>query len=141
MGDSDMRPADEIKRLVQAASFRARQEGDKALWAEVLREHGCHQLADQTSDRRGLGRVIMSVWITKTGVAAVFAFGIVIGVLAEKVVPGSGTGSEVRTDSRKETSTSETPSPDILTLREMAVARDVKGLATILSEGRFGKVG
>jgi hypothetical protein len=126
-----MRPADKIERLIKAVSFRAPPKVDRALWMEILKEQSCAQLADPTSNRRGLGRFAMNTWITKIGVAGILAVGLVAGVLIGQRVPGSGT------DSRSDASALKNRSPDLRALREMATAHDVKGLAMILSEGQF----
>ncbi|MBM4023814.1 MAG: hypothetical protein FJ280_00180 [Planctomycetes bacterium] len=131
-----MRAARKIRRLVQAASFRASPEADKALWTEVLKEHGRRRTADQTPHRRSWGRLGMPLWTTRMSATALLAVGVAIGVVIGATIPGPQEDSNPRAGSPGETRTSDVQ-PDLFALRQMAAAQDVKGLAAILAGGPF----
>jgi hypothetical protein len=132
-----MRSADKIKRLVRATSFKARPQADAALWARVLREYGGHQASNRTPEQHVLGRLVARLWTGRTHAAAILAVGMVIGVAIGSTLVRLQTDPASQADSPSGTHMSEGLQPDIFSMRQMAAAQDVKGLAAILADGRF----
>lgn len=132
-----MRSADKIKRLIQGVSFRANPEADEALWAEIMKEHNRQRPAEPMANRHGWERLGMHLGRTTRSAAAILAAGIIIGVVIGSTIPRLRTGSEPGENPRSQTRTATHLEPDISSMRQMAAAQDVKGLAAILSDGQF----
>lgn len=132
-----MRSVDKIKRLVRAASFKASPQADAALWAEVLQEYGGHQASNRTPKQHVLGRLVARLWTRRTHAAAILAAGMVIGVAIGSRIPRSPAEAKPRANAADAMHASDNPQRDILSMRQMAAAQDVKGLAAILADGRF----
>ena len=75
-----MRPADEIKNVVQKMSFKAGPEMDKDLWAETSKARDEFQKATLALSQHNIGRVIMRSPITKLAAAAVIIAVVVLGL-------------------------------------------------------------
>ena len=129
-----MRPSDPIQDAIQQANCEATDATRRRIWQDIAGRPAPSRAAGFA--RRGicLWRVFMT---SKLAMPAVLTVGIVMGVIIGAALPRPQTAYGPTPDSRSQTSTSEPPQPDIFSMRKMAAARDVKGLATILSEGQF----
>src|SRR3972149_89654 len=75
MGDSEMKPAEEIERLVKHLSFRASRALDEDLWANLARA-GDGRTQEVAPDRRDTRRLIMRMSTTRIAIAALVCLGV-----------------------------------------------------------------
>jgi hypothetical protein len=75
MGDFDMRPAEEIERLVKHLSFRASRAMDEDLWANLARA-GDGRTEELAPDRRDIRRFIMRMSTKRIAIAALVCLGV-----------------------------------------------------------------
>ncbi len=70
-----MKPAEEIKRIVQKMSFRAGPEANEHLWADVAKARELHEDAQPVADRENTRRWSMRHPISRLAVAALIGVG------------------------------------------------------------------
>jgi len=75
MGDFDMKPAEEIKRIVKKMSFRAGPEANEHLWADLAKARELREDAQPVSDRENTRRWSMRHPTWKWAVAALIGVG------------------------------------------------------------------
>jgi hypothetical protein len=75
MGDSDMKPADEIERLVRHISFKGSPETDTRLWADIARAGNPRRAMELAPDRKDIRRLIMRMSTTRIAIAALVCIG------------------------------------------------------------------
>jgi hypothetical protein len=84
MGDFEMKPAEEIQRIVKKISFRAGPEANEHLWADVAKARELREDAPPVADRENTRRWSMRRPISKLAVAALIGVGgitaVVVGV-------------------------------------------------------------
>lgn len=129
-----MRPADPIKRVIQQAGCEATDTTRRRIWQDVAAKLDLARTAGSAQGGFCLGRVFMT---NKLAVPSVLVVGIIIGVMIGAALPRSQAVSGPQADLPSQTNASASPQPDIFSMRKMAAARDVKGLATVLSDGHF----
>jgi hypothetical protein len=84
MGDFEMKPAEEIERIVQKMSFRAGPQTNEHLWTDLAKARELREDAQQVPDRGNIRRWSMGHRISKLAVAALIGIGgitaVVVGV-------------------------------------------------------------
>jgi len=78
MGDSKMRPTDEIKKLVKNMSFKAGPEMDNDLWTDTTRAHDQSQKTEWSQERSLLRRITMNTRTMKIVAVALIALAILL---------------------------------------------------------------
>jgi hypothetical protein len=84
MGDFEMKPAEEIRRIVKKMSFQAGPEANEHLWADLAKARELRENAQPVADRENTRRWSMRHRISRLAVAALIGVGgltaVVVGV-------------------------------------------------------------
>ena len=129
-----MQPAEQIEDIIHKANCQAPEALRRRLWKDVAET--LHR-SQATTQRRGdapAWRILRDSRIARLAVAAVV---VIAGILmVRQMLPETPTVSPTADRSDK-TRTAKSLRAEVFAIREMAAAGDVKGLATMLSEGQF----
>jgi hypothetical protein len=134
-----MKPTNDIRELFRKAAVDTRPGTDDTVLAKVLAAHEAANANDSTASRSSVRSTIMKSPITRLAIAAVVVLAALAGgaLVFKSTMSTTGTNRLPAGDMPFETGTAESFRAEVFTIRKMAAAGDVKGLATMLAQGQF----